>query len=200
VKIAGKTIGFAITGSYCTHAKTLPIVTQFVQNGAKVIPILSENVAITDTRFGRAEDLIDQLFKATGYNPITSINGAEPIGPKEMLDALVIAPCTGNTLAKMANGVTDTSVTMAAKAHIRNNRPVIIAISTNDGLGNSCKNIGALLNMKNIYFVPFGQDDPINKNNSLVAHFDYILQSTEKALDSSQIQPIVKEYVSDAIV
>jgi len=152
---------------------------------------MSENAQKTDTRFGKAQDFIKELEQITGNPLINSIDTAEPIGPKALLDILVIAPCTGNTLGKLANGITDTCVTMAAKAHLRNGRPVVIAVSTNDGLGANAKNIGLLLNTKNIYFVPFGQDDPQKKCNSEVAHMDMIIPTIENALQGKQIQPVL---------
>jgi len=189
--ISNLTIGFALTGSFCTFKKVMPEVKKLVDMGANVIPIMSENARTMDTRFGKAQDFIDQLEQITGNSLISSINMAEPIGPKALLDVLVIAPCTGNTLGKLSNGITDTCVTMAAKAHLRNNKPLIIAVSTNDGLGANAKNIGLLLNMKNIYFVPFGQDDPLKKQNSLVAHMDMIIPTIESALNHKQIQPVL---------
>jgi len=189
--ISNLTIGFALTGSFCTFKKVMPEVKKLVDMGANVIPIMSENARTMDTRFGKAQDFIDQLEQITGNSLISSINMAEPIGPKALLDVLVIAPCTGNTLGKLYNGITDTCVTMAAKAHLRNNKPLIIAVSTNDGLGANAKNIGLLLNMKNIYFVPFGQDDPLKKQNSLVAHMDMIIPTIESALNHKQIQPVL---------
>ncbi|MBZ4646376.1 MAG: dipicolinate synthase subunit [Petroclostridium sp.] len=189
--IKGLTIGFALTGSFCTFTKVIPEVANLVKEGVKVIPIMSENAYSIDTRFGKAQDFVQQLEEITGNQVISSISAAEPIGPKALLDALIIAPCTGNTLSKLANAVTDTSVTMAAKAHLRNLRPVIIAVSTNDGLGANAKNIGLLLNTKNIYLVPFQQDDPVHKYNSLIAKMSLIIPTLKKALDGEQIQPII---------
>ncbi len=189
--LKGVRIGYAITGSFCTFAKTIPQIEKLVNEGADVIPIISESVDKYDTRFGKAEDLKNTLTSITGKSPICSIVEAEPIGPKAMLDILVIAPCTGNTIAKIANAITDSSVSMACKAHLRNMRPVVIAVSTNDGLGANAKNIGVLLNMKNIYMVPFGQDDPIKKCTSLVADFDQILPTILNAQQNCQIQPIL---------
>ncbi len=189
--LKGVRIGYAITGSFCTFAKTIPQIEKLVNEGADVIPIISESVDKYDTRFGKAEDLKNTLTSITGKSPISSIVEAEPIGPKAMLDILVIAPCTGNTISKIANAITDSSVSMACKAHLRNMRPVVIAVSTNDGLGANAKNIGVLLNMKNIYMVPFGQDDPIKKCTSLVADFDQILPTILNAQQNCQIQPIL---------
>jgi len=154
-------IGFALTGSFCTLASVIPRMEDLVKLGANVMPIMSEIVYNTDTRFGKAGDFINIIEKICGTKIVYLIPEVEPIGPKNLLDLLIIAPCTGNTLSKLANGVNDTSVTMAAKSHLRNNKPVVIGVSTNDGLGTSAKNIGMLLNSKNIYFVPFRQDAPI---------------------------------------
>ena len=187
------TVGFALTGSYCTFSKVIPEIENIVCAGFKVIPIMSENVQTTDTRFGKASDFKSRVEEITGNKVIKSISEAEPIGPKNIIDALIIAPCTGNTLGKLANGITDTSVTMAAKATIRNENPVIIAVSTNDGLGNACRNIGTLLNYKNYFFVPFSQDDSEKKPRSLVANMTKIKDTLICALDNKQIQPIIAE-------
>jgi len=189
--LKGVRVGFAITGSFCTFAKTIPQIQSLVNEGAEVLSIISESVNDFDTRFGMAEDLKNTLQLITGKKPINTIVDAEPIGPKALFDILVIAPCTGNTIAKIANAITDGPVTMACKAHLRNMRPVVIAVSTNDGLSANAKNIGTLLNMKNIYMVPFGQDDPIKKCTSLVADFDQILPAVLSALQNSQMQPIL---------
>lgn len=190
----GVKIGFALTGSFCTMSKILPEVEKLVSNGAKVFPIVSDSVDKLDTRFGTAEDLRLKLEGITGEKIINTIVGAEPIGPKSLLDVVVIAPCTGNTLAKVANGITDTTVTMACKAHLRNQKPVVISVSTNDGLGTNAKNIGMLLNMKNVFLVPFGQDGPVNKPNSLVADTTQIMQTVIEALKGKQIQPVLVKY------
>ncbi len=194
MKPENKTVGFAITGSFCTFKKVFPQIEKLVDLGATVIPIMSETSYTTDTRFGKAEEHIRKLEEITGEKVIASIRDAEPIGPKEMLDILVVAPCTGNSLAKIATGIADSSVTLAVKAHLRNKRPVVIAVSTNDGLGNNAKNIGTLSNMKNIYLVPFGQDDFKNKENSLVADMEQIVPTIEFALDGIQLQPIICTY------
>jgi dipicolinate synthase subunit B len=185
------TVGFALTGSYCTFKSVIPQIETLKQAGFEVVPIMSENAAVTNTRFGRAGDFISELEKLTGKGVITAIREAEPIGPKKIIDALIIAPCTGNTLAKLASGVTDTSVTMAAKATLRNECPVVIAVSTNDGLANACKNIGNLLNYKNIYLVPFNQDDCEKKPRSLVADMSKITDTLKEALKGRQIQPVI---------
>lgn len=185
------TIGFAFTGSYCTFSKTFSAVRGLVEAGIKVLPIFSERSAITDTRFGKADEFIKKIEEITDKCAICTIADAEPIGPKKLIDVLVIAPCTGNTIAKLANGIADTSVTLAAKSHLRNNRPIVIAVSTNDGLGGNAVNIGKLLARKNIYMVPFGQDDCIEKENSLVADFNLILPTIEAALSHKQLQPLL---------
>ncbi len=187
----GKTIGFAMTGSFCTFATVIPQVRVLVENGANVIPIMSETAYSTDTRFGTAESFREQLLQITGNSIIKSVKEAEPIGPKGFLDMLVIAPCTGNSLAKLAAGIADSSVTMAAKAHLRNQKPLVLAVSTNDGLGNAAKNIGMLLNYKYTYFIPFRQDDCVKKPNSLVADMDKIRETVQAAFEGKQLQPIL---------
>jgi dipicolinate synthase subunit B len=189
--LKGVRVGFALTGSFCTFDRIMPEIERVVSEGAEVLPIFSENVAKNDTRFGSAEDWKSKVFALTGRQPIMTITEAEPIGPKQLLDILVIAPCTGNTLGKLANGITDSTVTMAAKAHLRNNKPVVIAISTNDGLGANAKNLGILINTKNIFFVPFGQDDPMKKCNSLLADNTQIIPTILDALEGRQIQPVL---------
>jgi len=184
-------IGLAMTGSFCTIDAIYPEIEKMIKEGAEVVPIISETVNSNNTRFGRAEDIKLKLECLTGKKVISSIVGAEPIGPKSLLDVLVVAPCTGNTLGKIANAITDTSVTMAVKAHLRNQKPVILAISTNDGLGANAKNLGMLLNTKNVYFVPFGQDDPVKKCNSLIAKMDMIIPTIVEALKGKQLQPML---------
>ena len=186
-----KRLGLALCGSYCTFDKLFDSAEQ-LREKYELIPIMSENAAETDTRFGTAAENIRRLRQLCGRDVATTVSEVEPLGPKLPMDALLIAPCTGNTLAKLAHGITDSSVTMAAKAHLRNGRPLIIAFSTNDGLSGSAENIGRLLNRKNIYFVPFSQDDPITKPRSLQADFSLLAQSVEAALDSRQIQPILR--------
>ncbi len=184
-------VGFALTGSFCTIPQVITVVRDLIEEGCDVFPILSEIVASTDTRFGNAVDLINTLETITGKKVITNIKDAEPIGPKALLDVIVVMPCTGNTLAKLANAVTDTSVTMAVKAHLRNDRPVVLAVSTNDGLGANFKNIGLLMNTKNIYFVPFKQDAPHSKKNSLIADFNLLKPTIVTALTGNQYQPVM---------
>ena len=180
--LSGKNIGFAVTGSFCTISEAIIELERLAFLGVEVYPILSTAVATTNTRFGRADDFRRRIEMVTGKDCIDTITDAEPIGPKKMLDLIVVAPCTGNTLSKIANGITDTPVTMAVKASLRNQKPVVLAIATNDGLGANGKNIGTLLNTKNVFFVPFGQDDPEKKNNSLIARFGLIVPTIFLAL------------------
>ena len=191
MNLHGVKIGFALTGSHCTIGEVLPQIEKLVKAGTQVFPIISPAVNNVSTRFGEAKDIKDRLKKITGNRIIKSIVDAEPIGPQKMFDIIVIAPCTGNTLAKLANGITDTPVLMSAKAQLRNQRPVVLAISTNDGLGLNAKNLGILLATKNIFIVPFGQDDPLQKPTSLVSRLDLLLPTIEKALKREQIQPIL---------
>ena len=185
------TIGFAICGSFCTFKTIFEEIKKLKNMGYDIVPIMSENSYNLDTRFGDAAHWRELFRDITGKTIIHTIPQAEPIGPKKLLDALVIAPCTGNTLAKLSSGVTDTCVTLAAKAHLRNGRPLLIAPSTNDALSNAGKNIGSLLNYKNIYFVPFGQDDCISKPNSLVCDMEMIPDTISMALRAKQIQPVL---------
>mgnify|MGYP000062273787 FL=1 len=188
------TVGFAMTGSFCTYKRVFPQIEKIKAEGARVIPIMSEISSAADTRFGTAAENILRLKAITGENVIKTISEAEPIGPKKMLDVLIVAPCTGNTIAKIAGGIADSTVTLAVKSHLRNRRPVVIAVSTNDGLGGNAKNIGILASRKNIYIVPFGQDDCIEKENSLVSDMNMIIPTAELALDGRQIQPILITY------
>ena len=183
-------VGFALCGSYCTFASVFPIMEELSKSHT-ILPIFSQNAATTDTRFGTAKEHLARAEAICGRKPILTIPQAEPIGPKKMLDALIIAPCTGNTLAKLAHSIADTPVTMAAKSHLRNGRPVIVAVSTNDALAGAAENIGKLLARKHFYFVPFGQDDPKNKPTSIVADFGKIPQALEAALEGSQLQPVL---------
>jgi dipicolinate synthase subunit B len=180
-----------MTGSFCTFSRVIKELERLTIMGANVYPIMSEISYSTDTRFGTCADFREKIEGICQKPIIKSVKEAEPIGPKGYLDLLIVAPCTGNTLAKIAGGITDSSVTMAVKAHLRNQKPVVIAVSTNDGLGNSAKNIGVLLNTKNIYLVPFGQDDFAGKPNSLVANMSRIIPTAEAALDGIQLQPIL---------
>lgn len=192
--LKGTTIGFALTGSFCTYKAVFKQMERLVAEGATVYPIFSKPSQEFDTRFGKASDFIKRAKDITGNDPIMTIPDAEPIGPKAYLDILLIAPCTGNTAAKLANGITDSPVLMAAKAHLRNNKPLVLAIATNDGLGMNLKNIGLLINTKNIYLVPLGQDDCIKKPNSLIAHMDSIPDAIKAALEGKQLQPVLKDY------
>ncbi len=187
----GVKLGFAFTASFCTMRIATDTLRAVKEKGYDIFPIMSEVTYSTDTRFGKCKDFIDEIEDVTGKKIISTIPGAEPIGPKKMIDALVIAPCTGNTIAKIALGINDGCVPLAAKATLRNNRPVIIAPSTNDALGANAKNIGLLLNTENIFFVPFGQDDPQGKNNSLIAKWDMVIPTIEEALKFKQIQPVI---------
>lgn len=191
----GKNIGIAMTGSYCTYKKTFEAIRQLKNTGANLIPIFSFNAACTDSRFGTHDDFLQLARDLTGKEPILTIPDAEPIGPKSMLDILVIAPCTGNTLSKLANGISDTPVLMAAKSHLRNNKPLVISLSTNDALGMNLKNIGILLNTKNIYFVPFGQDNYRTKPNSMIAHVELLSDTIELAFEYKQLQPVIKSHI-----
>lgn len=192
----GIKVGFALTGSHCTYDEVMPQIQRFVDAGADVIPIASHTVMSTDTRFGESAHWLKRLKDITGHEIIASIVDAEPLGPSKLLDVMVIAPCTGNTTSKLANAITDSAVLMAAKAQMRNCRPLVLAISTNDGLGLNAPNIAKLLNAKNIYFVPFGQDNPQQKPNSLVARMDLLLETCEAALEGRQIQPLLIERYS----
>ncbi len=184
-------VGFAFCGSFCTYDMAMTALEEVKRRYSDVTPIISEKSAATDTRFGAAHDFMKEMQRICDKRPIDSIKAAEPIGPQKLLDVMVICPCTGNTLAKLATGVTDSSVTMAAKAHLRNGRPLIIAVSTNDGLSGSAKNIGTLLDKKNVYFVPFRQDEPAKKPTSLVADFTKIPETIEAARKGEQIQPLL---------
>lgn len=186
-----KTVGFAVCGSFCTHSKAMAALEQVKAQFDHVIPIVSEATADMDTRFGKAHDLMREMERICDHRVISSIKAAEPIGPQKLLDLLIICPCTGNTLGKLAAGITDSTVTMAAKAHLRNQRPLLIAPSTNDGLSASAQSIGALLPRKYIYFVPFGQDAPIQKPASLVADFSQTTAAALAALEGKQLQPML---------
>ena len=183
-------VGYAVCGSFCTLRRSLEEMRKLADE-VDIIPIASPIVTCTDSRFGTADEFMELLRSASGREPITTVQAAEPIGPKGLLDVLVIAPCTGNTLAKLALGVTDTSVTMAAKAHLRNSRPVVIAVATNDALGASARNLGALMNTRNIYFVPMRQDDPSGKPTSVIADFGLIREAMYAAIDGRRLQPVL---------
>lgn len=187
-----RTVGFAITGSFCTYEKIKGVVRRLVEEGNRVVPIFSHVAQTVNCRFGNAKDFIIEIQEITGERGIFTLQEAEPIGPKAFLDVMVIAPCTGNTMAKLCAGITDSPVLMAAKAHMRNEKPVVISVSTNDALGANLKNIGTLMNTKNIYFVPFGQDDYVKKPKSMIAHVDLIGATIEEAMSGRQIQPVIR--------
>ncbi|WP_101696363.1 dipicolinate synthase subunit B [Clostridium minihomine] len=189
--MSGLTIGYALTGSFCTFEKALVQMRRLIEEGHRLIPILSETAYSTDTRFGKAKDWNRQIEELCGHEIWHTIVQVEPIGPKKLVDLMLVAPCTGNTMAKMAHGVTDTAVTMAVKSHLRVGGPVLLAISTNDALSIAAQNMGRLLNSKNIYFVPMAQDDPENKPNSMVANFDLLLPAALSAVQGKQMQPIL---------
>jgi dipicolinate synthase subunit B len=194
LRLKGVRVGFALTGSHCTLEEIIPEIESVKNEGAEIYPIISYSVDQTDTRFGAAGRWKAEILRVTGREAINTMVGAEPVGPEKMLDIMVIAPCTGNTLAKLASAITDTPVLMAAKAHLRNQRPLVLAVSTNDGLGLNAKNLGLLLNTKNIYMVPFGQDSPAGKPNSLKAKMNLIVDTMLLALEGRQIQPVIIEF------
>lgn len=191
MRLQGVKIGLALTGSHCCLDEVMPQISNLVNEGAEVCPVMSDAVFATDTRFGSAKKWQKEIIEITNQDIISTIVDAEPIGPQKLYDTIIVAPCTGNTLAKLANSITDSPVLMAVKAHLRNQRPVVLAVSTNDGLSMNAKNIGMLLNMKNIFLVPFGQDNPAEKPNSLVAKWDLIIDTIEKALNGKQYQPLL---------
>ena len=180
-----------MTGSFCTFSKTITEIKRLVHEGAKVVPIMSFNAYNLDTKFGEAKDFIRNIEEITGNKIIHTIQQAEPIGPKKLTDIMVVAPASGNTIAKIANGIIDTPVTMAVKSHLRNENPVVIAISTNDALSGSAANIGKILNRNNFYVVPFRQDNPITKPRSIVFDSNYLVKTIKSALDREQTQPIL---------
>ena len=186
------TVGFAMCGSFCTHRRALEQMKRLAESGYNILPILSYNSDKMDTKFGTADELKKEIAQITDNKVISTIVDAEPIGPKKMCDIIVVAPCTGNTLSKLCNAVTDTPVTMALKSHLRIGRPVLLCVATNDALGASAQNIGKLLNTKHIYFVPLSQDDPLKKPNSLVGHFELLPESLKQALNETQIQPVFR--------
>lgn len=183
-------VGFAMCGSFCTYSRVFPVMEKLAREH-QVFPIFSTVSASTDSRFGKAADFLARAREVCGREVITTIAEAEPIGPKKLLDVLIIAPCTGNSLAKLSHSIADTAVTMAAKSHLRNGRPVVVAVSTNDGLAGAAENIGKLLARKHYFFVPYGQDDSQKKPTSLVAHFDLIPETMELAVQGVQLQPLL---------
>lgn len=184
------TVGYAMTGSFCTFDKCLRQMSALISRGCEIIPIMSENAYSTSTRFGKAREIVTRIEDMSGKSVIHTITAAEPIGPKSLCDILVVAPCTGNTLSKIALGITDTPVAMAVKSQLRIGAPVLLAVASNDALGASAENIGKLLNRKHVYFVPMSQDDPERKPNSLVAHFDMLPACVDQALSARQVQPV----------
>lgn len=192
MELQGKKIGVAFTGFFCTYERVFIELKNLVQEGAQVQTIFSNVAQSIDSRFGNAEDFVKEAEKITGIAPMLTIAQAEPIGPKGLLDLLVILPCTGNTIAKLANGITDSPVLMAAKAHLRNEKPLLLSISTNDALGMNMKNIGLLLNAKHVYFVPFGQDNAEKKPNSMIAHTELLVPAAKAALEGKQYQPVIQ--------
>lgn len=194
MNLKGLKLGVALCGSYCTYDVIFREIEKLVEMGVDIYPIMSKNAYTIDTRFGKAEDFNLRLEHLTGKKIINTIVDAEPLGPKDMIDAILIAPCTGNTMAKIASAITDTSVTMAVKGLMRNQKPIIIALATNDGLGLNLKNIATLMSLKNFYFVPLGQDSYCKKPNSLISHMELIPETIEKALKNEQLQPVLKSY------
>lgn len=192
MSLKGKAIGVALTGSFCTYETAFRELQKLTDTGAVIQTIFSDTAQSIDSRFGKAESFIEKAEEITGVKPMLTIPEAEPIGPGGLLDILVLLPCTGNTMAKLANGITDTPALMAAKAHLRNNRPLLISVSTNDALGMNMKNIGLLMNAKNIYFVPFGQDNPKTKPNSMTARTEALIPALEAALEGWQYQPVIQ--------
>lgn len=189
--LQGINLGLCMCGSFCTFNEVIKEVEALSRRGINVYPIMSYNADSISTRFGAVEDFRDKLYDITGNNIISTIKEAEPIGPQRLLDIMLVAPCTGNTMAKLNNGITDTPVTMACKAHLRNNRPLVIALATNDALGISLKNIGGLMVRKNIYFTPFSQDNPEKKPLSMIADFSKIYDTLALAMEGKQIQPVI---------
>lgn len=192
MSLENKKIGIAFTGSFCTYDSTFKELKKLVDAGADVQTIFSNASQTINSRFGKAEEFMILAEELTGNKPILTIEGAEPIGPGNLFDIMVILPCTGNTIAKLANGITDTPVLMGAKAHLRNEKPLLISVSTNDALGMNMKNIGLLLNAKHIFFIPFGQDNPVKKPSSMIAHVELLVPSIEHALEGKQYQPIIR--------
>ncbi len=191
MEVKGKKIGFVFTGSFCTFKKTIPQMKKLKEYGAEILPIMSFNSYNLDTKFGKAKDFVKEIEEICKKEIIHTIQGAEPIGPSHLTDIMIVAPASGNTMSKLASDIIDTPATMAVKSHLRNNLPVVIAPSTNNGLGANMASIAALINRKNYYFVPFRQDNPITKPRSIVFDPEYILKTTELALDGEQIEPIL---------
>jgi dipicolinate synthase subunit B len=197
MSLKGKRIGFGLTGSHCTYDAVFPEIEKLVNAGAEVLPVVTFTVQSTDTRFGKGEDWITRIEELTGHKVIDSIVKAEPLGPRIPLDCMVIAPLTGNTMSKFANAMTDSPVLMAAKATLRNQKPVVVGISTNDALGLNGMNLMRLMATKNIFFIPFGQDDPVKKPNSMVARMTLLTETIEEAVNGKQLQPVLVERYKD---
>lgn len=197
MSLQGKRVGFGLTGSHCTYDVVFPEIEKLVRSGANVIPIVTYTVKNTETRFGKGEDWVERIEQLTGNKAIDSIVDAEPLGPKNPLDVMVIAPLTGNSMSKLANALTDSPVLMAAKATLRNGKPVVLGVSTNDALGLNGVNLMRLMATKNIYFIPYGQDDPFNKPNSIVARMSMLKETVEAALEGCQLQPVLVERYKD---
>lgn len=197
MRMKNRRIGFGLTGSHCTYEAVFPQIKKLVEEGAEVLPVVTNTVQTTNTRFGEGEEWIAKIEAVTGHKVIDSIVKAEPLGPKIPLDCMVIAPLTGNTMSKMANAMTDSPVLMAAKATLRNHHPVVLGISTNDALGLNGANLMKLMAAKNIYFIPFGQDNPFKKPNSMVARMELLLETVESALENKQFQPLIIERFRD---
>jgi dipicolinate synthase subunit B len=200
MSLKGKRIGFGLTGSHCTYDEVFPEIEKLVNEGAEVIPIVTSTVQNTETRFGKGDDWVERIEKLTGNHVVDTIVKAEPLGPKLPLDCMVIAPLTGNSMSKMANALTDSPVLMAAKATMRNHRPVVVAISTNDALGLNGVNLMRLMAAKDVYFVPYGQDNPKGKPSSMVARMSMIRDTIIAALEREQIQPVIVERFKDDLV
>jgi dipicolinate synthase subunit B len=197
MNLNGKRIGFGLTGSHCTYDAVFPEIEKLVNAGAEVLPIVTFTVSNTETRFGKGEDWVTRIEELTGHKVIDSIVKAEPLGPKVPLDCMVVAPMTGNSMSKFANALTDSPVLMAAKATLRNQKPVVLGISTNDALGLNGVNLMRLMATKNIYFIPYGQDDPIKKPNSMVARMTMLFETIEAAIEGKQLQPVIVERYKD---
>ncbi|MFZ0443821.1 MAG: dipicolinate synthase subunit B [Bacillus sp. (in: firmicutes)] len=197
MSLNGKRIGFGLTGSHCTYDAVFPEIEKLVNAGAEVVPVVTATVKNTTTRFGKGEDWIKRIEELTGHKVIDSIVGAEPLGPKMPVDCMVVAPITGASMSKFANALSDSPVLMAAKATLRNQKPVVLGISTNDALGLNGVNIMRLMSTKNIYFIPYGQDDPFKKPNSMVARMSMLVETVEEAILGKQIQPVIVERFKD---
>ncbi|GHH96574.1 dipicolinate synthase subunit B [Neobacillus kokaensis] len=198
MSLKGKRIGFGLTGSHCTYDAVFPEIEKLVQIGAEVVPVVSYTVKNTETRFGKGEDWVQRIEDLTGNKAIDSIVAAEPLGPKMPLDCMVVAPLTGVSMSKFANAINDSPVLMAAKATLRNLKPVVLGISTNDALGLNGVNLMRLMSTKNIFFIPYGQDDPVKKPNSMVARMSLLTETVEAAIEGKQIQPVIVEKYKDS--